>query len=623
MSNINILSPHVADLIAAGEVVERPASVVKELLENALDAGAKNITVELRGAGLTYIRVTDDGCGMPPEDAGVAFLRHATSKLKDERGLEAIGTLGFRGEALAAISACSKIELLTRERGAREGCRITVEAGEIVSMGAYGCPEGTTMIVRGLFYNTPARLKFIKSERAEAAACVNLALRCALARPDVSVRCIKDEEEQFFSPGDGEPRSAVYSLLGRDIAGTMLECETERDGVRVRGFVSSPASGRGNRAHQYFFCNGRTIRSLTLQAALEQAYRNTLLTGRFPSCVLYIELSPGGVDVNVHPTKAEVRFGSEKAVFDGVYYAALAALGAERRVPDGAEEKPRPEPVFTQKPELFVSAAPAVPETRGEIKIERRTDSYAGTSVYTPSVTYERSPTVYIPRDLINAVPPVPSGAAASADSAGPVAYAAPTAPAYTEEEDAAVLVGETMSTYIIAERGEDLVFIDKHAAHERIIFDRLKAEGYEIMSQVLLTPLVIKSDGETVELVAKNAALLSELGFELEPFGERELILRAQPSYADEAEARALIEEVCEKLRRGQGVDAKGARDEILHTVACKAAIKAGRRSDPDELMAIVRRVMSGEIKYCPHGRPVSFTMQKKDLDKQFKRIV
>ena len=318
MSVINILSPHVADMIAAGEVVERPASVIKELCENALDAGAKNVTVEIRGGGATLIRVTDDGCGMSPEDAGVAFLRHATSKLHDERGLEAIATMGFRGEALAAISAVSKIRLVTRERGAAEGTLVTLEAGEITEMQPFGCPEGTTMEVRELFYNTPARQKFMKSDRAEASVCQTAALRCALAHPEVSFRFLRDGEEAFFSPGDGREDSCIYSLLGRAVATDMLKCTGDNDGVRVSGYVSSPAAGRGNRSAQYFFCNGRAIRSQLLQAALEQAYRNTLLTGRYPSCVLYLTLSYGSVDVNVHPAKTEVKFSEERKVFDAV-----------------------------------------------------------------------------------------------------------------------------------------------------------------------------------------------------------------------------------------------------------------------------------------------------------------
>ncbi|NLV85930.1 MAG: DNA mismatch repair endonuclease MutL, partial [Clostridiales bacterium] len=283
MPEINILSPHLADLIAAGEVVERPASVIKELCENAMDAGASNISIEFSGGGLTYIKVTDDGFGMSPEDAGVCFTRHATSKLKDERSLEAIGTMGFRGEALAAIAAVSRAELITRRRGSKEGVRLTLEGGEILEMVPWGCPEGTTIIIRDLFYNTPARLKFMKSDRAEGSNCLSLALRCALGRPEVSVRLIKDGKEEFFSSGDGRQDSAVYSLLGRDSAKQLLNCASEDEGIKVTGFTGSPRYGCGNRSRQFFFCNGRSIKSQLLQAAVEQAYKNTLLTGRFPA----------------------------------------------------------------------------------------------------------------------------------------------------------------------------------------------------------------------------------------------------------------------------------------------------------------------------------------------------
>ena len=342
MAVINLLAPHVADLIAAGEVVERPASVIKELIENSFDAGAKSVICEIRNGGMTYIRVTDDGCGMSPEDAGVAFLRHATSKLSDESGLEAISTMGFRGEALAAISSVSRIELITRLRNASAGTRVTLEAGDIQDMESFGCPDGTTMIVRDIFYNTPARLKFMKSDRTEASACEAAALRCALGRPDVSVRFIRDGSEEFFSPGDGRIDSCLYALLGRTETASMLQCTSSADGMKLRGYVSSPSEGRGNRAHQFFFVNGRYIKSTLLQSALEQAYKNTLLSSRYPSCALYLDLSFGSVDVNVHPAKTEIRFGSEKTVFDFVYHAVRFALENENRLSSPAVPTGRP-----------------------------------------------------------------------------------------------------------------------------------------------------------------------------------------------------------------------------------------------------------------------------------------
>ncbi|MGI5985218.1 MAG: DNA mismatch repair endonuclease MutL, partial [Oscillospiraceae bacterium] len=330
MPDINILSPHVADMIAAGEVVERPASVIKELLENSFDAGSKNITIEIKGGGMTYIRVTDDGGGMLPEDAGLCFLRHATSKLRDERGLESIGTMGFRGEALAAVSSVSRVELLTKKRGTDVGTRVVLEAGDIIEMLPCGCPEGTTMIIRDLFFNTPARLKFMKSDRTESSACSSAALRCALGHPDVSVRLIKDGEDEFFSPGDGKLESCVYSLLGRETAMGLLELASNCEKVSVSGFVGSPKAGHGNRSKQFFFCNKRSIKSQLLQAAVEQAYKNTLLTGRYPACVVYLSVSPGAVDVNVHPAKTEVKFRDERQIFDAVYYAVLSALDGEK-----------------------------------------------------------------------------------------------------------------------------------------------------------------------------------------------------------------------------------------------------------------------------------------------------
>ena len=332
MPQINLLSPHVADLIAAGEVVERPASVIKELMENSFDAGAKHVTVEISDGGATMIRITDDGCGMAPEDAGIAFLRHATSKLHDEHGLEAIETMGFRGEALAAISAVSHIELYTRRPEDAEGTYMSLTAGEIDEMEPTGCPAGTSICIRDLFYNTPARLKFLKSDRSEASACVQAGLRCALGRPEISVRFLRDGKEEFFTPGDGEMSSACYALLGREISSTLLPVSSTDEGLGLKGFISSPAAGRGNRGAQYFYVNGRFIRSSLLQAALEQAYKNTLLTGRYPACVVYLEIRPGAVDVNVHPAKTEVKFSEERRVFNLLYQAALETLHGENRV---------------------------------------------------------------------------------------------------------------------------------------------------------------------------------------------------------------------------------------------------------------------------------------------------
>ena len=644
MPEIQILSPHLADLIAAGEVVERPASVVKELVENAFDAGARTVTVELRGGGATYLRVTDDGCGMAPEDAGIAFLRHATSKLHDEQGLEAIGTMGFRGEALAAISAVSHITLTTRQRGAAAGTHMTLDAGDIQDMYETGCPEGTTMIVRDLFFNTPARRKFLKSDRAEGAACAAAALRCALGRPDVSVRCIRDGEEVFFSPGDNKLDSCVYSLLGRDLAMSLLPCEGETDGVRVHGFISSPAAGRGSRAQQYFFCNGRWIKSAALQAALEQAYRNTLLVGRFPACVLYVELSCAAVDVNVHPAKTEVKFTHERAVFDAVYYGARAALEAEKE-PVATLSKTAAKPEPAPKADPFVPAAPKAAPAAAQHPPAPAAPTFAPARTYAPAAPAEEAVAFRSPTASAFAAPcvtpaPVFTAPARPAPGTLPEPVVPVTRPAQTAIEPEPVipspleraappaepparLIGEAMHTYILVEKGETLILIDKHAAHERINFDRMRQSPADIPSQTLLEPLPFTPDASDADVLQQYGDVLAELGFTLEPFGRNDYILRGVPAQLDVADALPALEEICAQLRHGAHMDAQSVRDEVLKTVACKAAIKAGWQTEPEELLRLADAVCAGEVKYCPHGRPVAVTLTRRELDKLFKRIV
>jgi DNA mismatch repair protein MutL len=610
MSVIHVLSPRVADMIAAGEVVERPGSVVKELMENSVDAGAKNITVEIRGGGATSIRVTDDGCGMAADDAGNCFLRHATSKLEDERGLEAIKTLGFRGEALAAISAVSRVTLMTRREHDEAGTCVLVAGGEILEARAAGCPQGTDFTVRDLFYNTPARLKFMKSDRAEGANCAAVALRVALGRPDVSVRCVRDGKEEFFTAGDGRAAGTVYSLLGRELAKSMLEVNCQGEGVKVSGFVSSPAAGRGNRAMQFFFVNGRTFRSATVQAALEQAYKNTLLTGRYPACALYLELSPGAVDVNVHPTKQEVKFSEEGRVFDAVYHGVLAALEKETGTAEiplsrGTEKKLNFEGNNGQ------NRIARTPETQKEPDAGQRRTLY---SVEQPRFDM-RSPMVpygaHDRRPNASSAPIVPTKK--------PRMEIVPELRPKPKHEDFRV-VGEVLKTYIVVEWGNEMLLIDKHAAHERVIFDRLKKQGREVMAQGLLLPQTWRPEAEEREVLVKNRSLLSELGFELEPYGEEEFVVRALPADMDPADSVSALEEICASLKKGVS---DLARDEVLQTIACKAAIKAGKNSDPKELYTLAAKVVSGEVKYCPHGRPVSVALTKKELDKQFKRIV
>jgi len=658
MPVINILDPHVADLIAAGEVVERPASVIKELMENALDAKAKNITVEIKGRGASYIRVTDDGVGMAPEDAGVAFLRHATSKLHDAAGLASIGTMGFRGEALAAISSVSRIELTTRRRGDNEGTRLILEAGEIQDMFPFGCPEGTTMIVRDLFYNTPARLKFLKTDRSENSACVLTALRVALGHPETSVRFIRDGQDEFFSPGDGRMDSCIYTLLGRDAASTLLRCDNSEEGITVSGYTSSPSAGRGNRSMQFFFCNGRFIKSQLLQTAVEQAYKNSLLAGRYPACVIYLEMDLSSVDVNVHPAKTEVKFSYERKVFDAVYRAVSDALSGETVT--AKPELSRSTQNVTKPREDFYRHVSAQSFRENGYSVEK---SKAPTSMKAPEIPYtpvsreninstdytkftnplpveNKKSTAYTPftepKTTIYSAPVFGTEKTVSPEfTSKPVEKRAETSekslPTHVENSVENVesvrnaqhkIVGEALKTYVIVEHENEIVLIDKHAAHERMIFDRLKAQDREIASQTLLVPATVKLSGEDAELIENNGTLLYELGFEIEPFGEDSFVIRAVPADMESPDAAAALEEICEKLRKGR-FDAKSARDEILHTVACKAAIKAGWDTQPLELEKLVEEVLSGRVKYCPHGRPVAVTVTKKELDKMFKRIV
>jgi DNA mismatch repair protein MutL len=621
LAKILQLDAHLSDLIAAGEVVERPASVIKELMENAIDAGSTMVTVEIRGGGMTYMRVTDNGSGIAPEDAETAFLRHATSKLRDEKGLEAIKTLGFRGEALAAIAAVSRLELLTRETGASSGTSLVLEGGAVRSRDLAGCPEGTTMIVRDLFFNTPARLKFMKTDRAEGAGVSAQVISTALSHPEVSVRYLRDGKEECHTPGDGRVDSCVYSLFGREFAAGLLAANSGDRGIVVAGFVSAPASARGNRSYQYFFVNGRPVRSKTLQAALEQAYRNTLFTGRYPSCILYIALSPGAVDVNVHPTKTEVKFQSEHEVFDGVYYAALSALDGEGR---SAELR-----LSESTKNLLHGASPK--ETAEEHRAAPSDPARDGGRAYPPQggglsnrlpaikelVSKEPEPLALV-RDGTAAAYRTYAGTAlqpAACDDAPPPELAS--MPASRRHR----VIGEALGTYIIVEQGGSLWLIDKHAAHERIHFDRLKREKQVTMSQMLLDPIVCDAGREDTALLLENGGLLERLGLRLEAFGDASLAVRELPADIDAAETESLLGELSRILRRGGSPDDGNVLDALRQSVACKAAIKAGRRSEPAEMDALAERVLSGEVRTCPHGRPVAVELTKAALDRNFKR--
>ena len=633
MPNIIQLDRHTSDLIAAGEVVERPASVVKELVENAMDAGASQITVEIRSGGMAYIRVTDNGSGILPDEVETAFLRHATSKLRDAKGLEAIATLGFRGEALAAISAVSRMEVLTCCSDDGEGRRVLNEGGRIVSNEPFGCPRGTTMIVRDLFFNTPARLKFMKTDRAEGSAVTGAVIKAALSDPSVSVKYVKDGSVEFHTPGDGRPESCIYALFGRDFFNGLLPVSLDDGTVSVTGYISRPSHVKGNRSSQFFFVNGRSVHSRTLQAVLEQAYRNNLFTGRFPACVLFIRLGYGSVDVNVHPTKREVKFSNEKAVNDAVYYAALGALEQTRPIADSpkASASPAPSPVplspASPLPRPAKAAGSASPgggfASMSAEEFRRRTGASGGFRAA------GKEPPSGTPLPRKAPPPPVPETFSAPREDPDQARLDLPVPPAPLPEAAAGTaaedgpgyrVIGEALQTYILVEQGDSLWLIDKHAAHERMQFDRLKAQGRETMVQPLLLPVICSFSPEDTDLLLEHEADLGELGFSVESFGRGRLAVRQLPSHVRQDDAETVLNELCAVFRRG-GRPEDSRSDRILATMACKSAVKAGSVSDPEELALIAEKVMSGEIRYCPHGRPVAVEFSRTALDKSFKR--
>ena len=615
MPHIQQLDAHVADLIAAGEVVERPASVVKELMENAIDAGADKLTVEIQHGGMTLIRVTDNGCGIAPEEAATAFLRHATSKLRTEYDLEAIGTLGFRGEALAAISAVSRVELLTRTKEHELGCALSLEGGVAVSQDEAGCPLGTTMVVKDLFYNTPARLKFMKKDSAEGAACFAMVQRVALSHPEAGVKFLRDGKQELLTPGDGQLKSVLYAVLGRDMALGFVPVKGSGEDMSVTGFVSLPTCCRGSRGYQHFFVNGRYVKSRTMMAALEEAYANQKMVGKFPGCVLHLTTKLNAVDVNVHPTKQEVKFGSDKKVFDAVYYAVKSTLEADRTRPSAVAEEPVPRLAPKAAQDTVTANQTTLPLRDYTAKPVQRVIPKAA-PVWTAPVRPEPKPAPV--------VTPAPTVKAEAEPRPEPVpAPAAPVVPRPepVPEEEPWRMAGEVLNTYIIVEQGDKVLLIDKHAAHERMNFDRLKAEGYQPMVQALLTPVVFTPPAEEGAALLAHLPLLERFGFEAEDFGGGTIIVRSAPSDVAAGEIPDLLLELAGKLLTCGTADPDAARDELLHTMACKAAIKGGQKNDQAELMKVAGAVMAGEVKYCPHGRPVAIELTRSQIEKRFGR--
>lgn len=648
MAIIHELSPHLADLIAAGEVVERPASVAKELIENAIDAGATRITVEIENGGITYLRIADNGCGMSAEDAPVAFRRHATSKLRTEADLAAIGTLGFRGEALAAISSVTRIDLFTRQTGAIAGLHLHLEAGEIQVQEEAGCPEGTTMVVRDLFYNTPARMKFLKKDFTEAGYILGVVQHAALSHPEIAFTLIRDGKQVFTTDGKGKLIAPVFAVFGKEMTASMIEVpRTERNGMTVYGYIVKPHAGRPNRSMQHFFVNGRYVKSRLMQAALEEAYRNAIITGKYPSGAVFLELPLAAVDVNVHPAKTEVKFSQEKPVFEAVYVACKNAIMANDNMPHIEHKEKKPSaaspqesaPVYEQQ--RFALAKP-VAQPAASAKVDDDVPDLEDFLVAVPPRAQKpRSFGMYAaaPRILQDETEPRLTGRVNVEDNrpfsqfdepekapAAPTALS--TAPQQAPErqqleplDTGARMIGECFNTYLIAEDKDGLILIDKHAAHERILFNKLRAET-EMPQQELLTPVVVELTGEEAAAIQSQIEDIRKAGFAIDPFGENSFAVRSVPAYLDSGDVPGVISELAEKAMNSRAT-VPDRLDDLIHTVACKAAIKAGKATSLTELQDLCDRVLGDDnVRSCPHGRPTMVRLTKYELDKLFKRV-
>ncbi|MDR0813768.1 MAG: DNA mismatch repair endonuclease MutL [Oscillospiraceae bacterium] len=629
---IQLLPQALADIIAAGEVAERPAAVVKELAENSLDAGARTITVEIIGGGSELVRVTDDGGGIPPEDVKTAFLRHATSKITRRQDLERIGTLGFRGEALAAISSVSRTQMTTKTQNAASGTRVFLEGGEVTEFEPCAARSGTEIEVRDLFYNTPARRKFLKTDRAESGEILRIMTRLALSRPDIAFRYIRDGQPEFSTPGDGKAESSIYSVLGRDflLALTPVVFSSEDSGtqdsakITVTGFSSDPEQLRGARTSQYFFVNGRSVKSARLTAAVEAAYKNRRFVGKFPACVIYVAVSPASVDVNVHPQKTEIKFLYENEVFSAVYHAVLSALDGKNSLAQPVAQQ-QSTSTHTDTASTAVPAeaeAPSAPVPGSTYYTAPSSESRGGYFLKQPDFVYNPRVFADVPNEFLQNAsagePEIPEPEAEPAAALLQPGLNAVPIPEYR-------YVGEFFTRYIAVETGDSLVIIDKHAAHERMYFDAMKESAANsaagAATQELLLPVVINVSGEDLDALEQNTELLVSVGFVLEAFGSKSLTVRAVPADIAFADIAATIEELAENLTNGK-FSAEKRIDEALATIACKKAIKSGTGSDPKELDTLIAAVLSGAVTQCPHGRPVKKVWTKGDFDKMFLRI-
>lgn len=680
MSVISVLDPSVSELIAAGEVIERPASVIKELIENSIDAGAHHITVEIKNGGTTFMRIADDGCGMAREDVPTAFLRHATSKITDKADLDTILTLGFRGEALASVAAVARVTVMTKRPEDAYGTKYEIAGVDSSEPEECGCPDGTTLVIKDLFFNVPARRKFMKRDTAEGNAVSQIIQKIAISHPEIAFKFIRENKLEFHSDGSGTLLAAIHAVYGRDFARDLLAVEYEHDGIRVHGYTVKPLYSKGNRAFQNFFVNTRYVRSRACAVALESAYENLVMTGRFPACVLLLEMAPDTLDVNIHPAKAEVRFSDEKKVVDAIYFAVKnamlsAGLIYEFQMPKTDWHAGAQQPVYEQKPLIPEPPKPApLPETPsapvrepldagtmpfGLPELRVPAPRASGISAPEPSAPRQDAP------EPITATPAFGGTTANFADAAPPkvaistdISISAeeddeefpepeqtapvqpvpppPAQPAYmppptpgvqelkTEEFPDVKVIGELFSNYILAQSGETFIIIDKHAAHERVIFERLRRDNCKQYQQMLLEPCRVLLTLDEFSVMEENAALLDRLGFAFD-FSQRPYaVTTAAPIFFDGLNMDEIVQEIAHNLFLGKVNPQTHMLDDMLHEMACKSAIRANDRNSLEELQALCERVCGDEsIRHCPHGRPVMFTMSKYNLERQFRRRV
>lgn len=635
MPKIRVLEKQVAELIAAGEVVERPSAVIKELVENSVDAGASVITVEIRRGGVTYMRVTDNGCGIAPEDVPTAFLRHATSKVVVQDDLNAIGTLGFRGEALASILAVARVELFTRAEGQTTGVRYACGGDEEPELVEVGCPQGTTIVVRDLFFNTPARMKFLKKDVTEGNSVAGILDKLAMSHPEISIRFIRDGREQLHSPGDSKLSSAVYAVCGKEFSSVLIPVDYQMGHVKVSGFISTPAGCRPNRSMQNFFINGRFIRSRTAMAALEEAYKGSVMVGKFPACVLHMQVACEAVDVNVHPAKLEVRFVNERPIFDAVYHGTRSALNAGDRPKEMELKKPAVSPyapVLEKKEQLAFTA----PTSHGQplflhdSGVEQPKDPELPKAI---KQVLESEPKPVFKPKLINIETEPTQKLNVKPEPISPLESTSPMLPEYEkppEEKPKPIvkdfssrILGEAFGTYIIVEYNPDqLMLIDKHAAHERLLYERLKADRGGCEAQTLLEPVTVNLDMDEYSAVLSREQELFHAGFEISDFGSGTVLVRSAPLLLEGQDAASAVMEIAGYLANFKTEMTTEHMDWVYHNVACRAAIKAGDHTSRQELISLaVELEKNPQVRYCPHGRPVYILLGRREIEKQFGR--